>query len=216
MDKENIKSLFDSPYLRVFDLEYAPGRHYYDATRRTKEDLAAAKSDGEFREMLPDAVSCIVILDRPGEAPRLLLSYEFRYPAGRYLLSLPAGLIDEKDKDGPEPVLAAAIREIREETGLEVTEEDKIFVVNPLLFSSPGMTDESNGLVCVVLRSADEGALSQEGAEGSEQFDGFSLLNREEALKLLQEGRDENGYYYPLVTWGALMYFISDLWKALA
>jgi len=210
---ENIEVLFDSPYIRVVDLQYAPGRHYYNATRRSPEDLVAAKSDQDFLEMLPDAVSCIVILDMPGEEPRLLLSREFRYPAGRFLLSTPAGLIDQKDKAQASPILSTAIREIKEETGLDVTGQDRITIINPLLFSTPGMTDESNGFVCAVLHPDNLSVLSQDGAEGSELFDGFSLLTRDMALKLLQSGRDENGNYYPLITWAAMMYFVSDMWK---
>ncbi len=211
--KEDIKAVFDSPYVKVADIQYAPGKHYYDATRRNMEELIAVKSDEEFRTMLPDAVSCIVILDTPGEEPKLLLSYEYRYPVGRYLLSVPAGLLDKEDEDGQDPVYSAAVREIKEETGLEVTEGDRVFAVNPLVFSTPGMTDESNALVCAVLRNADLSALSQEGAVGSEQFDGFALLTREDAIRVLRDGRDERGSFYPLYTWAALSYFVSDAWK---
>ena len=211
--KEDIKAVFDSPYVKVADIQYAPGKHYYDATRRNLEELIAVKSDEEFRTMLPDAVSCIVILDTPGEEPKLLLSYEYRYPVGRYLLSVPAGLRDKEDEDGQDPVYSAAVREIKEETGLEVTEGDRVFAVNPLVFSTPGMTDESNALVCAVLRNADLSALSQEGAVGSEQFDGFALLTREDAIRVLRDGRDERGNFYPLYTWAALSYFVSDAWK---
>ena len=211
--KEDIKAVFDSPYVKVADIQYAPGKHYYDATRRNMEELIAVKSDEEFRTMLPDAVSCIVILDTPGEDPKLLLSYEYRYPVGRYLLSVPAGLLDKEDEDGQDPVYSAAVREIKEETGLEVTEGDRVFAVNPLVFSTPGMTDESNALVCAVLRNADLSALSQEGAVGSEQFDGFALLTREDAIRVLRDGRDERGNFYPLYTWAALSYFVSDAWK---
>lgn len=213
IDRENVKLLFDSPYLRVADLQYAPGKHYFDATRRSMEDLTAVKPDEEFKTMLPDAASCIVILDIPGEEPQLLLSYEYRYPTGHFLLSVPAGLIDKKDRDAAEPLLSTAIREIREETGLKVTESDSVTVVNPLLFSSPGMTDESNALVCVVLHSADLSTLSQEGAEGSELFDGFCLLTREDAEETLRQGRDGNGNYYSIFTWAALIYFVSGMWK---
>lgn len=211
--RENVRLLFDSPYLRVADLQYAPGKHYFDATRRSMEDLTAVKSDQEFKAMLPDAVSCIVILDIPGEEPRLLLSYEYRYPAGHFLLSVPAGLMDERDREEQEPIRSTAVREIREETGLEVTEGDTVMVVNPLLFSSPGMTDESNALVCVVLHSADLAALTQEGAEGTELFDGFCLLNRASAEETLREGRDGRGNYYSIYTWAALMFFVSGMWK---
>ena len=213
IEKENVEILFDSPYIRVADLQYAPGRHYFDATRRRPEDLAAIKSDQEYREMLPDAVSCIVVLDSPGEEPRLLLSREFRYPAGRFMLSVPAGLIDEEDKGTADPVIGTAAREIREETGLEIMEGDSVTVVNRVLFSSPGMTDESNALVCAVLRSADLSALSQEGAVGSEQFDGFVLLTKEEAMETLARGRDKEGNFYSMYTWAALLYFAAGLWK---
>lgn len=211
--KENVKTLFDSPYLRVADLQYAPGKHYYDATRRDMENLTAVKSDEEFAAMLADAVSCFVILDGEGEEPKLLLSYEFRYPAGQYLLSVPAGLIDEEDKGKPDPLITTAIREIREETGLEVKAADSVKVVNPLVFSTPGLTDESNALMCAVLRSAKLSDLSQEGAVGSEQFDGFCLLTGSQAREILRTGRDQRGRYYPLYTWAALMYFVSDMWR---
>lgn len=212
LNKENVKALFDSPYIHVTDLQYAPGSHYYNASRRVTEDLAALKSDSEFREMLPDAVSCIVILQMPGEEPRLLLSYEFRYPVGQYLLSVPAGLIDKEDRGEAEPILSAAVREIKEETGLDITGTDLLAVVNPLLFSTPGMTDESNALVCAVLHPADLSLLSQEGAVGSERFDGFSLLTKEAALEILRKGRDKFGNFYSMYTWAALAYFVSDVW----
>lgn len=211
--KENVEMVFESPYVRVADLQYAPGRHYYDATRRRPEDLVAVMPDEEFGAMLPDGVSCIVILDRPGEEPKLLLSREFRYPAGRFMLSVPAGLMDEKDKGEEDPIRTTALREIREETGLEAGEGDSLTVINPVLFSSPGLTDETNALVCVVLHSADPAALSQEGAEGSEQFDGFALLDRERAAEILRQGRDDRGNFYSVYTWAALIYFVAGLWK---
>lgn len=213
INQEDVKTVFESPYIRVADLQYAPGRHYYDATRRTTDDLTATKSDEEFRTMLPDAVSCIVILDTPGEEPRLLLSYEFRYPAGQFLLSVPAGLIDKEDKEGQNPIISTALREIREETGLKTAQGDSAVIVNPLLFSSPGMTDESNALVCVVLHSADLDELSQEGAVGSELFDGFALLTKADAMDVLRKGRDARGNFYSVYTWAALAFFVSDTWK---
>ena len=211
--KEDVKIVFDSPYIKVADLQYAPGRHYFDATRRVQEELVAVKSDEEFRKMQPDAVSCIVILHSPGQEAKLLLSYEFRYPTGRYLLSVPAGLIDPDDRDEEEPILSATVREIREETGLQVEEGDSVTVVNPLLFSTPGMTDESNALVCAVRRNAKLTSLSQEGAVGSEQIDGFALLTKDAAREALRKGRDERGNYYSVYTWAALAYFVSDAWK---
>lgn len=211
--RDDVEMVFESPYVRVADLKYAPGRHYYDATRRRPEELVAVMPDREFRAMLPDGVSCIVVLDRPGEEPVLLLSREFRYPAGRFLLSVPAGLMDEKDKGEADPVLSTAVREIREETGLEVKEGDSVTVIAPVLFSTPGLTDETNALVCAVLHPDSLDALSQEGAEGSEQFDGFVLLTKEMAADILGRGRDVTGNFYSMCTWVALLYFVTGLWR---
>ena len=127
-----IKSLFESKFIKVFDLQYQEGRHYYNATRRDEEDLVAAKSTEEFKKMLPDAVSCVVIWnpsdddEKSGHEPCLLMNREFRYPTGQYLLSVPEGLIDPEDctgdNDNTAPLIKTAMRELHEETGLKVTE----------------------------------------------------------------------------------------------
>lgn len=211
--KENVKPMFESRFIKVFDLQYEEGKHYFDATRRSADNLMAVKSDKEFKTALPDAVTCVVILNIRGEEPKLLLDYEYRYPAGQFLLSPPAGLLDSEDAACDEPLLATAKREIEEETGLILKETDKLFTINPLLFSTPGMTDESNALVCAVIELNDTNSLSQEGAVGSECFNGFELISKEEATTLLTKGRDKNGIFYSVFTWAALMYFVSDLWK---
>lgn len=210
--KETTETLLETKFLKVFDLQYAPGKHYFDATRRSKEDLVALQSDEECRSMLPDAVTCIVVVQEAGEEAKLLLTYEFRYPTGQFLLSPPAGLIDPQDKEKAQPLLETAAREIHEETGLTVQETDGLHVVNPCLFSSPGMTDESNALVCAVLHPDDLSQLTQAGAVGSECFDGFVLLSKAEAQEILRQGRDAHGMFYSVYTWAALLYFVSDLW----
>ncbi len=211
--KENVTSLFDSKFIKVFDLQYEEGKHYYNATRRTKENIPATKSDAEFRTMLPDAVTCVVILNVSGQEPKLLLTREYRYPAGQFLLSPPAGLLDPEDATSGDPVLTAARREIMEETGISLKETDTLTLINPLLFSSPGMTDESNALVCAVVDLPDLSSLSQKGAVGSECFDGFELLSPGAARETLRNGRDKDGIFYSVYTWAALMYFVSGLWR---
>lgn len=217
--RECVESLFESKFIKVFDLKYAEGKHYYDATRRTADELVACKSDEEFKAMLPDAVTCIVILNTE-DGYRLLLSKEYRYPTGRFLLSPPAGLMDPEDREDYANGLSAdsalintAKREISEETGLKVGEDDKIYVVNRLLFSTPGMTDESNGLVCAIINTNGDVELTSEGAVGTECFDGFVLVDEEKAREILKNGRDDDENFYSVYTWSALMYFISGLWK---
>ena len=179
--KQNIKTLLETKFIKVFDLQYAEGRHYYNATRRSADDLVAVKSTEEFQNMLPDAVSCITI--------------------------------DPADKEEDEPLLVTAKRELKEETGIEVLDTDELEVINPCLFSTPGMTDESNALVKIVLNRDTLTGMSQDGAEGSECFDGFSFLTKEQAQKILKDGVDEYGIFYSVYTWTALTYFVADMWN---
>ncbi len=212
--KENVETVLDKKFIRLYDLHYKEGAHYFDASRRSLDNLVASKSEDEFKTMLPDAVSCVVVVELPGKEPQLLLSYEYRYPTGRFLLSVPAGLMDPEDANENEPAKTTAIREIHEETGITVDlSRDRVEVINPLLFSTPGMTDESNALVLVVLKLDNLNELTQTGALGQECFDGFSLVSETEAKEILKSGVDEHGHFYSVYTWSALMYFVSGMWK---
>lgn len=211
--KENVETVYSSRFIKVFDLQYEPGKHYYDATRREKENLAAVKNDKEFRDMLPDAVSCVLILKVEGQEPLLCLTREYRYPAGQFLLSVPAGLLDPEDTADENPVFRAAEREIFEETGMTLQAADTIQMINPLVFSTPGMTDESNALVQIVLNRDSMPDMTQDGAVGGECFDGFLLVTKAEAGKILRDGVDGDGIYYSVYTWMALMCFVTDFWE---
>ncbi|MEV6774585.1 NUDIX hydrolase [Nocardia sp. NPDC051030] len=69
------------------------------------------------------------------EDDNLVLINQYRHPIGRRLLELPAGLLDEPGEDP----LAAAKRELAEETGLAA--RDWSVLVDVAL--SPGFTDEA-------------------------------------------------------------------------
>ncbi len=198
---------FEAKYINVYDMRYAPGAHYYNATRRKRKDLVVLKSEEEYKNMIADAVSCIVIVKAPNEEPRLLLSWEFRYPTNHYVLGVPAGLIDPRDHETDDPVKSATVREIYEETGMQIQKED-VQLVNPALFSTPGMTDESNAIVCVTVRPENLEELSREGAEESECFEGFELLDKAAARKLMLDGVDSYGHFYSTYTWIALAWFL--------
>ncbi len=208
-ERNNIETLFENRFLKVYDLRYAEGKHYFEASRRGSGDLVVRKEGEEFRAMLPDAVTIAVVLRLPGNATRLLMSYEYRYPVGQFLLSPVAGLLDPEDQDSENPLVSAAIREIREETGLRVKDTDRVYVLNPCAFSTPGMTDESNAFLCaeITLDSLDN--LNQDGAEGSELFDGFELLDREQAREIFRTGRDRHGNFYSLAAWMVLSIYLS-------
>jgi ADP-ribose pyrophosphatase len=209
INKHRIETLYETRFLRCYDLQYAEGKHYYEASRRGKDDLVVRKTDDEFRKMLPDAVTIAVVLHLPGNETRLLMNYEYRYPVGQFLLSPVAGLLDPEDEEGDNPLVDAAVREIREETGLSVKESDRVYVLNPCAFSTPGLTDESNAFLCAEITLDSMDALNQKGAVGSEMFDGFELLDREQAQRIFRSGRDDHGNFYSLSAWMVLSIFLS-------
>ena len=110
--ENDIKTLFDGKFIKVYDLEYEKDKHYLNASRRNLDDLVCLKDDEEFKSMKPDAVTIIAIING-----KLLMTKEYRYPCGQYLLSPPAGLMDK----GDENVIETAIRELKEETGLKLS-----------------------------------------------------------------------------------------------
>lgn len=62
LPEDCVKPLLETRFVKVFDLQYEDGKHYYDATRHSSGDIAATKNETAFSEMFPDAVSCVVIL----------------------------------------------------------------------------------------------------------------------------------------------------------
>ena len=207
--RDRVEPLCETRFLNMFDLQYAEGKHYFEASRRCSKDLVVRMADEEFMKMLPDAVTIAVVLHLPDNDTRLLMSYEYRYPVGQFMLSPMAGLLDPEDRNSPDPLLSAAVREIREETGLTVKDSDRVFVLNPCAFSSPGMTDESNAFLWAEITLDNLNDLNQNGAEGSELFNGFELLSRERAEKIYRSGRDEHGRFYSLAAWMVLGIFLS-------
>ncbi|MBO7650196.1 MAG: NUDIX hydrolase [Lachnospiraceae bacterium] len=205
--QERVETICDKRFLRLYDLNYVEGRHYFDATRRPVEKLVAVKSDAEFQTMLPDAVTIAVVLHLPEEEPKLLMNYEYRYPIGQFLLSPVAGLLDPADEESEDPIRTGAAREIFEETGIRVSEGDTITVLNPCAFSSPGMTDESNAFLCADITLPDLSSLTHGEAESTELFNGFELLTREQAAEIYRTGRDKYGNTFSLATWALLGYF---------
>ena len=81
-------------------------------------------------------VVCIVALTDGGE---LVLLEQFRPPIQAAVLELPAGLAGDGPGQEGEPLLAAARRELLEETGYQAKKWQPLFEG----LSTPGLTDES-------------------------------------------------------------------------
>jgi len=82
---------------------------------------------------------CIVLIDKATKEKYLLLVKQRRIAEGGYTYEHPAGMVD-----GTKTPLEIAVMEVREETGIIVTENDLIDLSpNKRLFPSTGTSDEA-------------------------------------------------------------------------
>jgi 8-oxo-dGTP pyrophosphatase MutT (NUDIX family) len=72
---------------------------------------------------------------------KLILIQEERIPIRQNIWQVPAGQIDDADDPTPAEIEAVALRELREETGFELTSNGLLISLGHY-FSSPGFTDE--------------------------------------------------------------------------
>ena len=92
----------------------------------------------------------------------VLLVEQYRVPLGRNCIELPAGLIGDDDGGEDEDALAAAGRELEEETGYRAASLENIGE----FYSSPGMVSESFTLV----RARDLAKVGAGGGVGEENI----------------------------------------------
>lgn len=109
-----------------------------------------------------DAVAILAVLrsERNAFQPSTVIVEQFRAPVGKYVVELPAGLIDEG-----ETAEETAIRELQEETGFKGT---KVLESSPLLVCDPGMTTANMKLVAVDVPFLDKLEVSQQKLEPGE------------------------------------------------
>ena len=161
---------------------------YYEASRRREvSQLRAVTHDSQ-----PDGV---VICGVWGEAQdRVVLIRQFRYPLGGYVYELPAGLVDPGEN-----YHVAAVRELKEETGLELQPLEVDEIYQKPYFTTVGMTDES----CGTVYGYASGEISKKYMEASEEIE-VVLADRKEVERIL---REEN---VALICAYMMMHFLHD------
>ncbi|WP_341877519.1 NUDIX hydrolase [Defluviitalea saccharophila] len=125
--------------------------------------------------VLHNGASAVVPMDNEGN---ILLVRQYRHPAGKELLEIPAGLLE----DGEDP-LECAKRELEEETGYKASEFSHIFST----YSAIGFCTEKIHIY-----------LAKGLYEGKQNLDEDEFVNiekypLEEALQMIFDGRIEDG-----------------------
>lgn len=115
-------------------VEESEDLHRDDWVVALRADRLRAPSSGEvFRRLVLEHPGAVVVL-AVDEDERVCCLRQYRHPAGRRFVELPAGLLD---RVGEEPVEVAR-RELREEVGLEAAAWTHLTSA----YSSPGISEE--------------------------------------------------------------------------
>lgn len=187
-----IKQVTKNPFLNFYELDTInkvgkKGQYYVASRAKCVEELKLKTGKNT-----PDGV---VIYSLYGEKrDKVVLIRQYRYPLGGYIYELPAGLVDEG-----EDYHTAAVRELKEETGLtlEPILVDEIY--EKPYFTTIGMTDES----CGTVYGYASGEISQKYMEASEEIE-VVLADREEVRRILREE------HVALICAYMMMHFIHD------
>ena len=123
-----------------------------------------------------DKIDAVIICAYHKEKNKLVIIKEFRVPINKYIYELPAGLVDSSDDD----FSSAVIRELKEETGLDVV-KIKEDLSSKQVYLSPGMTDESAAFVYCIC----EGEVSNKYLEDDEDIEAI-LVSQEEAKTIIK------------------------------
>ena len=172
---KEISTLVETKFISLYNIKYLNKKNkeksWTVASRKKKEVL-----EGIYLEDKKDKVDAVIICAYHKENKKLVIIKEFRVPINKYIYELPAGLVDSDDENFEN----AVIRELKEETGLDVVEIKKDLSSNQV-YLSPGMTDESAAFVYCIC----EGEISKNYLEDDEDIEAI-LVSQQEAKEIIK------------------------------
>ena len=154
----------------------------------TQEVYTPTRQDKPARWTVVHRKAAVVVAPVTPEGKLVLVQQE-RIPVRALLWEFPAGQIDETDSIDDAVIRATAKRELREETGYELTAGAELIELG-YFFTSQGFTDEHNHLFLargVVPAKAGASADEDEGILDCREF------TRDEFRRMIADGEINNG-----------------------
>lgn len=188
MEITGYKKVTNKKWLNLFEVQYS------DKNGQSKTwEVASRKAAPKCITSDFDPPDAVVIVPFHKDQKKLVVIREFRVALAGYEYALPAGLIDQG-----ESIEKASIRELKEETGLDITE---ILKISPPLNATAGMTDEN---FCMVYCDC-EGTVSSSGNEGTEAIETL-FVSPKNAAQLL----DDHKAVFDVKLWLVLSRFVDN------
>jgi len=193
MSKINkIEALTDTPYVNLFHIKGTNKNggevNYFVASR------AKAKTELKLltRQNKADGVNIYSLYGKMRD--KVVLVKQFRYSIDDYIYEFPAGLVD-----GDEDFHEAAIRELKEETGLNLTPLEVDESYERPYYTTIGMADEA----CATVYGYADGEVSADFLEDNEEIQ-VIIADKNEVRRILKE---EN---VAIMCSYMLMHFLAD------
>ncbi len=165
----------ENPFVNLYELDRESktgkkGKYYVASRAKSEQDLKLVTGKNS-----PDGV---VIYSLYGEKQdKVVLIRQYRYALNDFIYEFPAGLVE----DG-EPYKETAVREMKEETGLDFVPLSVNEAYEKPAFTTVGMTDES----CATVFGVSTGEISKEFQEDTEEIE-VVLADRNEVKRILKE-----------------------------
>lgn len=189
---KKIEQVTKNPFVNLYNLEVEhkngrEGKYYVASRAKNIEELEISR-----QQQSPDGV---IIYSLYGEKrDKVVLIRQYRYPINNYIYEFPAGLVEPG-----EDYHKAAVREMKEETGLNLHPIKVDTIYEKPYYTTIGMTDECCGTVYGYC----DGEISADLMEDSEEIE-VVLADREEVKRILKEER------VAVVCSYMLMHFLHD------